>query len=870
MKGVSSILVAVAMLAFSAHAEPNYDVSNSAAGYKINGGVKHTKTGLEIPLAFNSRKSSGKNLFGNTVDDLVVTVDYETADRLHVKIADKDRKQYTVPDSELGLVRPNIKHAAHNPNYEFKYTNRPFGFQVIRKSDKAKLFDTTDFPLVFEDQYLEVSTALPEDASIYGLGETVAPFLRHRNVTTLWARDAATPFYENQYGSHPYYTEIRNGKAHGTFLLNSHGMDIFLTGDGRLTYKVIGGVLDFYFFVPKDNTPNGVLSSYTDLIGKPFMPALWMLGWHQCRWGYKNLDHVQRVIDGYKDADIPLETVWIDIDYMDRLKDFTFDPVNFPKDRMVALGKQLHRNKQRFVTMVDPAISTNTNYSTYTRGQELDIFLKNSDGSEFVGQVWPGYTAFPDWWHPNVTEFWGKEMSDFINLLDLDGVWIDMNEPSSFCTGSCGDGKRDENPAVPWALSDEEAATLRKGWLKELDARGTSVPGDKRNLLYPKYSINNGAGYLSEKTAPTTALHHGGVPHYDIHNLYGHAEGYVSREVMLKNRPDERVFLLTRSSFAGSGRNMGHWTGDNHSLWSYLKNSITEIFNLNMFGISYVGADVCGFNGNTTETLCTRWSELGAFYPFARNHNAANQTDQEPYLWKSTTEASRIALAIRYSLLPYYYTLFEESHRVGTGVWRPLVFEYPEDKYLTNDYQVLVGKDLLISPVVTENATKVDAQFPKGLWYDWYDYESVIHGETEKTLDAPLTHIPLHIRGGAILPLKTPKYSVQETYETPYSLLIALDENSQAEGRLYIDDGHSLKQEATSDISFSFKDGKLQAKGTFGYKAAEKLEIIKVIGKEFSKATYNGHKLDVSKKDGALVLSDVGIELTGAFNIQFA
>lgn len=854
--------------------EPNYDVSSSAPGYKIDGEVKRTKSGLEFPLSFMGGDDEGRDLFGKTIDDLTVSVDFEAEDRLRVLIADKEGKQYPVPDSPLGLERSKHDRAARKRNYDFKYTESPFGFQVIRKADKSVIFDTTDYPLVFEDQYLEISTAVPKDTNLYGVGEVVSNFRRDnkQNVTTLWNRDDATPFYKNIYGAHPYYTELRNGKAHGALLLNAHGMDVFFK-EGRITYKIIGGVLEFFFFVPKDAMPNSVVQSYTDLVGKPFMPAHWMLGWHHCRYGFKNISHVNWAVDGYEKAGIPLETIWVDIDYMDRRKDFTFDEVNFPEESMKALSNRMHSNSQRMITMVDPALSTNSTYDVYQRGKEMDVYMKNNDGTEFVGQVWPGYTVFPDWWHPNITEFWGKEIIDWVKLLDLDGLWIDMDEPSSFCLGSCGTGKQDTKPSQYWELDDDKAEALFAEWKKEIDSYGNSTPGDTRNLLYPNYRIRNGYGDLSVRTASTNSLHYGGVPHYDYHNIYGHAEGEVTRQALLKYKPNERPFLLSRSMFPGSGSKMGHWTGDNHSTWEKLKISIAEVFNQQLFGIAYAGADVCGFNGDTTEQLCARWSALGAFYPFARNHNNDASISQEPFLWKSVTEASKKALAIRYSMLPYFYTLYEEAHRIGTGLWRPLIFEYPsENEYLDNDEQILLGSDILISPVLYENATSVEnAQIPPGVWYDWYTYKAV-EGKSSVTLDAPLTHIPIHVRGGAIIPLKTPAYLITDTYKSPYSLLIALDNKGRASGRLYIDDGHSLEQEGTSDITFDYHNGVLKARGTFDYAHAEKLDTIKIIGctDELKTANHKGNKFHVSQDEqGAAVVQGLDIDLDSKFTITF-
>ena len=228
-------------------------------------------------------------------------------------------------------------------------------------------------------------------------------------------------------------------------------------------------------------------------------------------------------------------------------------------------------------------------------------------------------------------------------------------------------------------------------------------------------------------------------------------------------------------------------------------------------------------------------------------------------------------------MLPYYYTLFEESNRLGTGVWRPLIFEYPEvDGFLDNDNQVLVGTDILLSPVVYENETTVDAEFPPGLWYDWYMLKAVddiVDSERTITLDAPLTHIPVHVRGGAIVPLKTPTLLVEETYESPYDLLIALDHHGEAQGRLYIDDGHSIEQLETSDITFTFKHGVLKAHGEFGYSKAEKLGTIKIVGAHIGdiKTAYTTHKetVNFTKKDGVIVLEDLGIDITSSFSVHF-
>ncbi|CAO3630085.1 unnamed protein product [Mucor hiemalis] len=467
---------------------PNFDTSASSFGYNVEvSKVEKLPSGMRIPLTAMQNSS----LHGVSIANLIVEVAYETSERAHVKIYDNDQKQVTVPDSPLGLQRPIVRSTVHGggrrkgsnnnigyppgSDYEFNYTNSPFGFQIKRKSTGEMLFDTVGLPLVFEDQYLEISTHLPvEGTNTYGFGERLAPFKHTRNVTTLFARDSHD-HYQNMYGSHPFYMDVRKreGAAHGVFLMNAHGMDIITTED-RITYKAIGGILDFYFFVPQDKKPNSVVQAYTDLIGKPFMPSYWMLGYQNCRYGYPNITHVEDVVKKHREHEIPLEAQWIDIDYMDSRKDFTFDPVNFPKEKMIAFSRTLHEQGQKFVVMVDPAIPVNSTYEPYLRGQELDVFIKNVDGSEYQGQVWPGYTVFPDWWHPNISLYWEKEIGDWMKSLELDGLWIDMNEPSSFCLGSCGSLNNSKEPnRTPW-----KTASKNNGGYTHF-----------KNQLYPPWAI---------------------------------------------------------------------------------------------------------------------------------------------------------------------------------------------------------------------------------------------------------------------------------------------------------------------------------------------------------------------------------------------
>eukprot|EP00057_Strongylocentrotus_purpuratus_P032922 XP_789388.3 PREDICTED: lysosomal alpha-glucosidase [Strongylocentrotus purpuratus] len=276
--------------------------------------------------------------------------------------------------------------------------------------------------------------------------------------------------------------------------------------------------------------------------------------------------------------------------------------------------------------------------------------------------------------------------------------------------------------------------------------------------------------------------------------MFGISEVNVSF-TMLANIRKKRPFIISRSTFPSSGRYGGHWLGDNNSEWPEMHSSITGILNFNMFGIPMVGADICGFNGNTTEELCTRWMQLGAFYPFSRNHNSLYMNDQDPAVFSSASqESSRNALLIRYSLLPYLYTLFHKAHVNGSMVARPLFFNFPRDPSLYEvDTQFMLGGAVLVSPVLTQGATSVSASFPPGRWYSITPEPPLTFNKTTSmVLDAPLGKINLHLRGGYIIPTMKPETTTTETAQNPVLLVVSLDESGTAKGHMYWDDGDDI------------------------------------------------------------------------------
>ncbi|XP_047435014.1 lysosomal alpha-glucosidase isoform X1 [Mugil cephalus] len=696
-------------------------------------------------------------------DILTVEVDvrHETDNRLRVRITDPSASRFEVPISV-----PNVTEKAQSPEYIVELSKQPFGLVVKRRSTGTVLLNTTVGPLFYADQFLQFSTSLASQF-IYGLGEHRSNFLHdvHWNTLTMWARDVPPTEKTNLYGVHPFYLAMEDGgNAHGFFLLNSNAMDVALQPAPALTWRTIGGILDFYVFLGPD--PGSVIEQYVEVIGYPAMPIYWALGYHLCRWGYNTSNSTWEVVKSMRNYSIPQDVQWNDIDYMQQYMDFTFDSARF--DTLPDLVRDLHTHNQRYVMILDPGISSTQpegSYWPFDEGLKRGIFIKDAEGKTLIGKVWPGLTAYPDFSDEATHEWWYDNLRRFHENVPFDGLWIDMNEPSNFL-----DGSTNGCPSSP--------------------------------LENPPYTPGVLQGLLRAKTLCATAQQKQSI-HYNMHSLYGLMEAKASASA-LKRIVAKRPFVISRSTFPSQGMYSGHWLGDNRSHWKDLYTSIAGMLTFNLLGIPLVGADICGFSEEPEEELCVRWTQLGAFYPFTRNHNALDVKPQDPTAFSPLARtAMKQALLLRYSLFPVLYTLFHHAHVHGHTVARPLMFEFPNDvKTYGNDKQFLWGKSLLVTPVLDKGVKSVVGYFPEGLWYDYYTGDAVRSKGEELELQAPLDKINLHLREGYIIPTQAPNLTLWVSSGQPLHLVTALSDDGSACGDLFWDDGETIDTYETEQYAY--------------------------------------------------------------------
>lgn len=508
------------------------------------------------------------------------------------------------------------------------------------------------FPEFFQQgniQHAEIP--YPENVDLYGTGEVVGPLRRNGTEVTMWNTDSYGYGNSTQlYQSHPWIMGLRfDGSCFGILVDHTWRQTFYLDNPIEIT----SDGPPFRILVIERDTPQEMMEALGMLTGTIAMPPIWALGYHQCRYSYYPDSRVIEIADTFRDLDIPCDVIWMDIDYMDGFRVFTFSPNGFPDPE--GLNAYLHQHDFKSIWMIDPGVKEEAGYFVYDSGNENDIWTLDASGEPFVGDVWPGACVFPDYTMPEAQSWWADLYPDFM-ATGIDGIWNDMNEPAVFNTPN------------------------------------KSMPVD---------NLHRGGGALPQDV------------HLRFHNVYGYLMVRSSREGIMMANPDKRPFVLTRANHLGGQRYAATWTGDNRSTFDHLKLSIPMSLTLGLSGQPFSGPDIGGFAGSCTAELLGQWMAVGAFYPFCRNHTGTGTADQEPWAFGKTIEdVSRTALNRRYRMLPYFYTLFHEASQNGMPVMRPVFFADPTDLSLREEEEAfMVGSDLLIVPQWAE-----EPELPEGLW----------------------------------------------------------------------------------------------------------------------------------------------------------
>ncbi len=584
-----------------------------------------------------------------------------------------------------------------------------------------------ELPPAFAGEYVRHTAALRPGEHVYGMGESPLPFTRNLpgGRIRLWNLDPGGsygPDHPEIYLNIPLYLGLHRAGAYLVFYENAfEGAAAFIGETAEVTFS--GGALRYYLIA---GTPAEILARYTELTGRPPLPPRWALGYHQSRWGYKTEADIREVAEGFDRHDIPISAIHMDIDYMDGYRVFTVHPKRFPD--LPALAHDMRAQGIRLVTILDPGVKADPQYSLYHSGLAEGVFCAQPDGRPHRALVWPGWCAFPDFTSPKARRWWG---AFYPRLLDqgICGFWHDMNEPAAFAAWG--------EPTLPRSLRHD------------FDGRGGT--------------------------------------HREAHNLYALLMNRAGYEAQRLHRPRARPWQLTRSGWAGVQRYAWHWTGDVESSWVALRRTVAILLGLSLSGVYYSGSDIGGFSGHPDPELYLRWFQMAAFTPFFRLHSATGLPPREPWRFDARTLRNvRQIIRLRYRLLPYWYTLAWLAAEEGAPLLRPLWWGAEDNPDLWEvDDAFRVGESLLVAPILEKDARARNVLLPPGGWYDFWE-ATVYPASGPETVRAPLERIPLFVRAGSALPLRSE--TDPETLEIRLYAPLPGDESPHT-SRLYLDAG---------------------------------------------------------------------------------
>ena len=547
---------------------------------------------------------------------------------------------------------------------------------------------------------VKMSKVTYDGESYYGLGDKATHFnLKGKRVEN-WATDqyAFSKDQEPLYKVVPFYIGLHSDKAYGIFFDNTfHSYFDFSSERKNVTsFWANGGEMNYYFiYGPK---MSDVVTTYTHLTGKPELPPLWTLGYHQCKWSYYPESKVKEITNKFRELQIPCDAIYLDIDYMEGFRCFTWSKDYFPDPkRMVA---ELAKDGFKTVVIIDPGIKIDKDYWVYQEALEKDYFCKRADGPYMKGKVWPGECNFPDYTNPEVREWWAGLFKELISEVGVKGVWNDMNEPAV------------------------------------MEVPTKTFPLDVRH----DYDGNS-------------------CSHRKAHNVYGTQMARATYEGVKRFAYPKRPFIITRSAYSGAQRYTSSWTGDNVASWEHLWIANIQMQRMSISGMGFTGSDIGGFAEQPSAELYARWIQLGVFHPFCRTHSSGDHGEQEPWSFgDEVVDITRKFVELRYQLLPYLYTMFWDYVNDGVPMLKPLVYFDQLDKqthYRTDEF--IFGNQILVCPILEPNAQGRRMYLPQGNWYNYWTDEFV-KGKKELWVTTDFDQIPLFIKEGAIIP----KYPIQQ------------------------------------------------------------------------------------------------------------
>ena len=670
---------------------------------------------------------------------------------------------------------------------------------------------------------VKVSMNAPIGETYYGLGDKSGDLELRGNYYVNYNTDAFAYGKDTDplYRTIPFYYGLTPNKlGYGIFFDNTYRSHFdFAQADPALTtFSADGGEVDYYFIYGPDLTDVG--RQYTDITGTAELPAHWTMGFHQCRWSYYPEQRVHQIAEGFRSRNIPCDAIYLDIDYMDAFRCFTWNKKFFPDPaRMIG---ELKAQGFHTVVMIDPGIKIDEEYFVYQDGAAKDYFCRRAGGERMEGPVWPPECVWPDYTRPEVRTWWGKLYNELYNIQGVSGFWNDMNEPAVF--------------------------------------------------------------KVNTKTFPDNVMHDfegRGATHARVHNVYGMQMVRATRDGLAELQQYKRPFVITRAAYSGTQRYSACWTGDNVASWDHLRIANRQCQRMSISGYSFIGTDIGGFVDPPTGELMVRWLQLGAFHPLYRVHSMGNNVDgasevdvdalnainssdarldQEPWVYGDTyTDQARAAIEFRYRLLPYLYTAFQQYSATGTPVLRSLVFADQQDETAAGrENEFMVGNDLIAAPVVKAGQKTKQIYLPKGNWYDFHRSKAHVGGGIFRyKVDADKA--PLFARAGSTIPLYNVRQHTGEAVET--LTLRLFYSKSDHTSHLYEDAGegyaYKANQYRAASYAWSGSEGALQISTSGDFEPTYKNTLLELAGfpKGTNRVTADGQALRVEKVDGRLVVA---------------